>query len=443
MPRETYREPIFNLKAVVEATGVTADALRAWERRYDLPRPDRTEAGHRIYSQRDIDTVRWLVARQEEGLRIGRAVDLWRSLEERGQDPLRKMPLSSQPAGMPTGQGTADLREEWVSACLAFDDRRADQALTRAFALFSPELVVLDIVREGIAEIGRRWYQGEVTVQQEHFASQVAMRRLKALMTGAPPPTRRGRVVIACSPHEEHAVGPFILALLLRRASWDVVYLGTDVPLERMEQTVDATGPDLVVLAAQQLHTAATLLRMAQLLQRKAVCVGFGGGIFNRIPDLRKRVPGHFLGPTLTKAMERTERLIVTSPQPPAAESRSPAYDEALAHYLDHQLAVEAQVCQSLAVEGLPPQTMHQVADAFSGALLAALQFGEIDLLGDYVDWVERRDVQQQTSVQGLRQVLEAYHEAVRDQLDERAAPIASWLRERLGQTAHNLGERE
>src|SRR4030042_4721348 len=62
------RRGSFNVKAVVRETGLKPDTLRAWERRYRLPRPERTAGGHRLYSQRDIDCLRWLAARQTEGL---------------------------------------------------------------------------------------------------------------------------------------------------------------------------------------------------------------------------------------------------------------------------------------------------------------------------------------------------------------------------------------
>ena len=70
------QEPTFNLKVVVQETGLKPDTLRAWERRYGLPQPHRTPGGHRLYSQRDIDTLKWLVARQNEGMSISRAVKL-------------------------------------------------------------------------------------------------------------------------------------------------------------------------------------------------------------------------------------------------------------------------------------------------------------------------------------------------------------------------------
>jgi methanogenic corrinoid protein MtbC1 len=434
MTRETYRDPIFNLKAVVEATGVTADALRAWERRYGLPQPARTEADHRIYSRRDIDIVKWLVARQEEGLRIGRAVELWRSLEEEGQDPLRRMPLPSESAAMPAGNKTVDLRDQWISACLAFDDRRADRILTQSFGLFPPEVVVLEIIQEGIAEIGRMWYRGEATVQQEHFASRLAMRRLETLIMSAPSPTRRGRILIACPAEEEHVIGPSVLALLLRRAGWDVVYLGADVPLMQMERTVDDTNPDLVILAAQQLHTAANLLEMAELLQREGVSTAFGGGIFNRLTSLRSRVPGHFLGQTLNEAVEETERLIVRTTEPPSAERLPDRYKEALSHYNDRRLKVEAQVLQSLGKTDVDARVLHEVTTGFADALQAALRFGDMDLLTDHIDWVERRDGRKPVWIKAVQDVIESYREATIDQLDDRGALVMDWFNEEVSE---------
>jgi hypothetical protein len=93
---------------------------------------------------------------------------------------------------------------------------------------------------------------------------------------------------------------------------------------------------------------------------------------------------------------------------------------------------MEAQVWQSLGATGLAPETLREVGRGFSDALVAALKLGEIDLLGDYVDWVERMDRRDQASVDVLGNVLEIYYQAVRDQLDERGAPIADWLGKRV-----------
>ena len=78
--------PVHNLKVVLQESGLKADTVRAWERRYGLPRPERSAGGHRLYSYYDIEIVKWLLARQDEGMRISQAVDLFGRLENEGQD---------------------------------------------------------------------------------------------------------------------------------------------------------------------------------------------------------------------------------------------------------------------------------------------------------------------------------------------------------------------
>ena len=119
---------MFNIKAVVTQTGLNPATIRAWERRYGLPRPQRTEGGHRHYSQRDVDTLNWLIARQDEGVSISHAVELWKSLLDTGQDPLAREETGGAVAAQVSisGEQIDELRQAWVSACLAFDRESAE-----------------------------------------------------------------------------------------------------------------------------------------------------------------------------------------------------------------------------------------------------------------------------------------------------------------------------
>ena len=213
--------PIFNLKAVVRETGLKPDTLRAWERRYGLPEPERTDSGHRLYSQRDIEILKWLMDRQQEGLSIGRAVDLWHQLEKELQDPLGGQPVEAKapiidPVDVrPAGSGNYpnqvdDFRRTWVDACLKFDEQRAEHILSQAFALFPLETVCLQVLQKGLSAIGEGWQQGRITVQQEHFASALALRRLEAMLAGMPAPLRSERILVGCPAEEEHTFIPLL-----------------------------------------------------------------------------------------------------------------------------------------------------------------------------------------------------------------------------------------
>src|SRR5690606_16805300 len=118
-----------------------------------------------------------------------------------------------------------------------------------------------------------------------------------------PQPNRLGRILVATPPHEEHTIALLSLSLLLRYRGWDVVYLGGNVPIFQLGATVEAIKPNLVVLAAQRLQTAANLAKTTRFLTEKKVPAAFGGLIFNLITDLRHRVHGHFLGEGIDDAV--------------------------------------------------------------------------------------------------------------------------------------------
>ncbi len=436
---DAYEDPIYNLKAVVEQTGVSADALRAWERRYGLPLPSRTEAGHRSYSQRDIDAIKWLVARQDEGLRIGRAVKLWKTLKEEGQDPLRSMPLPAdgRVRREVAGQTIASLRDEWVSASLRFDERAAQSALTQALAVYPPDRACSQVILAGVAEIGRRWYSGEVTAHQEHFASQLAIRRLQTLLQAAPPPTRRGRVLTACPPHEEHSLGLLAFSLLLRRAGWSVTYLGPNVPCQRLEEAVVATEPSLMVMAAHQLHTAASLLEVAKLLENREIVLAFGGHIFDQGLGISDCVPGYFLGPDVDRAVREAERLLTMPLRIPDVDARCREDKRARAAYRRHRAALEADVEKGFEDLAIDPQALQELNEILGGAIDAALAFGDIGLADYQLDWLYALHPGHRPSGEQLDDYLEVYSSAAERVLDETGAVVVGWLRDKAGGRWH------
>jgi hypothetical protein len=77
-PMTISKSPAFNLKAVLRLKRDSPPTPCApGNAAMVSPCPQRTAGGHRLYSQYDIETIKWLIARQAEGLSISRAVDLW------------------------------------------------------------------------------------------------------------------------------------------------------------------------------------------------------------------------------------------------------------------------------------------------------------------------------------------------------------------------------
>jgi DNA-binding transcriptional MerR regulator len=424
--------PTFNMKVVVQETGLKPDTLRAWERRYGVPNPQRTSGGHRLYSQHEIEMLKWMVERQGEGMSISHAVDLWQQMEKDGKNPLISLgsDLAEPVLANIDGERVDDMRDAWVAACLAFDEYKAQHLLARAFALFPLETVCYKVLQQGLTEIGEGWYKGRVTVQQEHFASALALRQLEALLSSLPAPTRNGRLIVACPPNELHTFSPLIISLMLRRQGWDVVYLGANVPLDRMEASVAQIRPLLVIMPAQTLVAAASLLPMAKKLHEMSVPLAFGGIVFNHIPQVVEAIPGHFLGKSLEQAPQVVEKLLQTSSPLGKVKKASKVYEDAYQHFVEERSAIEAQLHSLPELSDQPIRLLNNTNNEFGNNIEAALRLGDLAMISSNLDWVKGLllNSHQRLSENALNTYLQAYQKVAKSVLDKRAAPIFDWF---------------
>lgn len=383
-----HKAPILNLKAVVRETGIKPDTLRAWERRYGLPRPQRAPSGRRLYSRQDVETIHWLVARQAEGMTIGQAVALWRSLEEAGKDPLKE-PASLSFVSPPQADGSLEqFRSAWIAACSAFHESAAEGIVAEALALYSPEVVCSEILRQGVAEIGDAWYRGEATVHQEHFASHLIARRIQAMLLAAPSPSRPGHLLILCPPEEQHSLGLLFLTLFLRRAGWETVYLGADLPLENLDSTIRTVRPSMVISGAEQLPAVVGLQSLTLALQELGVPMAFGGRILNLLPSLRNRVPACFLGERLEDAPSRIEELLASPVPPPPSPPISEEYRQALARYRAVENSLHMRVLFLLETRPPDRRPPSWIPEYTFRHVVAALILGDLSFAGQYIDWL-------------------------------------------------------
>ena len=436
MAKPISKKPIYNLNLVLQETGLKADTLRAWERRYHLPQPERTDGGHRLFSEYDIETIKWLIARQEEGMRISRAVDLWNNTISNGQDPLFSLMTDQtiKPAGTITESDHEALsfeRNRWIQACLNFNESAAEQVLTQSFAQFSLETVCVEILQAGLAEIGSLWYQGKASVQQEHFASELAVRRLHSLVAATPQPVRDGTILVSCPAEENHIFSPLLITLLLRYRSWNVIYLGANVPEQKFKETIQKTDPDLVIMTSMRLTTAATLRDAALFIQELDIPLAFGGRIFNILPELAKNIPGYFLGDDILKSISEIEDLLIKPLPPIEYRPEPPRFEDTIANFIQMKDRIDNQVLRSLTQKfgnQLPLNSVQEANEYLAKDMIAALTLGEINYLGSNVEWVENMLAHRDFSQSLVFDYLESYFAATQSYLDQSGRPIIEWL---------------
>jgi DNA-binding transcriptional MerR regulator len=212
-------------------TGVSPELLRAWERRYALLRPQRTDGGFRLYSHDDLLRVEAMRAHLARGVSAAQAAEL---------------AAGETAAGAPaSGDVGAALRD----ALDALDDTGAQAAFDELLARYSVDSILRDVILPYLYDLGQRWASGAASVAQEHFASALLRGRLLGLARGWDQGSGP-RAVLACAPGELHDLSLIVFGLALRRHGWRITYLGADTPLATVAETAATLDPDIVVIVA-------------------------------------------------------------------------------------------------------------------------------------------------------------------------------------------------
>ena len=134
--RGLKQEELFPIREVSRLTGVNPVTLRAWERRYGLIQPTRTESGHRLYSPHDVETVRSVMAWIERGVpvsKVGRIL---------ARDRVAQSTATTRHESGEWGQWRGRL----LSATQAFDEVELERAYGQVFASYPLHVVFQDII---------------------------------------------------------------------------------------------------------------------------------------------------------------------------------------------------------------------------------------------------------------------------------------------------------
>jgi MerR family transcriptional regulator, light-induced transcriptional regulator len=285
-------------------TGASPELLRAWERRYGLLRPTRSQGGFRLYTAGDEERIR----RMREYLARGVAAAEAARLAIDAEAPLPGAGTSAPAALVPeTTAATSPLQaaaDELAGALDRFDEEHAHAVLDRLLAAYRIETILRDLLIPYLHDLGERWARGEVSVAQEHFASNLLRGRLLGLARGwgqGHGPT----AVLACLPGEQHDLGLIAFGITLYRRGWRIIYLGPDTPIATIRQATERIAPDLVVLAGTVPEPfAAHADAIADLARQTTVALGGAGAS----AALSTWTGAHLLDQDPVSAAETTDR---------------------------------------------------------------------------------------------------------------------------------------
>jgi DNA-binding transcriptional MerR regulator/methylmalonyl-CoA mutase cobalamin-binding subunit len=262
---------MYTIKEAAARSGVSIPTLRAWERRYGVVRPVRTDAGYRLYDEGAIDRLRVMRELLGDGWSAREAA---RHVLEAAEPLVPREPSPARAAASSAADASASpsghLERDLVAAATRLDAAGLDALLDEAFASVAFEQAMQSVIFPALAAIGRAWERGELDVAAEHAASNAVVRRLARLFDAAGRSEPRVRAVLGLPSGAHHEIGLLAFAVAARRAGVPVLYLGASVPTESWAAVLDRSGADLVVLGVPTASDVASAEEVVEALQSRA-----------------------------------------------------------------------------------------------------------------------------------------------------------------------------
>lgn len=321
---------MYTIKRAAERTGISAATLRAWERRYGIVAPRRSDTGYRIYDEEDVRALSLMAQLVDDGWTPSLAAD----------EVLRRLRAASPREGLatagPAGRGVEDgarpasapsagrFGEAIIEAAATLDAAALSTTLDEMFALASYEAVIDRHLLPAMEALGDAWATGRVGVAGEHFVAHAVMRRLAARYEAASSAGTGSRVLLGLAPGSRHELGLFAFAVAARRHGLATDYLGADLPVEDWVSAVTSRDPAAVVLALTTPADAEAVGRVVTAVRdrRPGLLVAVGGHQQELAPRDVLRL-GHQVGAAAADLAERlAARGSAPASQPTTTRSR-------------------------------------------------------------------------------------------------------------------------
>ena len=233
MPDQQHKHGI---KTVATQTGLTQLIIRAWEKRYNVVTPLRTEKNRRLYSDADISRLTLLRLATEAGHSIGRIANL--STEE-----LLKLIGMDGTVAQPTTIAKEVVSQEtsvrlYIASCIAavkeFETQVLESTLFAASVAFSQPVFLEKLIAPLMQEIGEQWKVGNLRIAHEHLATAVVRTLLGNIRQGSDVSASMPNLVVATPRGQHHEIGALIAGTTAASQGWQVTYLGSNLPAEEI-----------------------------------------------------------------------------------------------------------------------------------------------------------------------------------------------------------------
>ena len=271
------------MRVVTRRTGLSAELLRVWERRYRVVVPARTQTGRRLYSDAEIERLHLLHRATLGGRSIGLIASLSNSalVELLRQDADADLPPGVVVAAdrtSPHARHAAAFVAESLRAVERFDHDALNAVLQRASVALSVTDFLEYVVTALLEQVDARWREGTLRRIHGQLTTSVVRRVLERITVSAPSPAPA--LLLATVTGQAHELGALMAGAAAAAAGWSVTWLGANLQAEDIAEAARklharAVGLSLVHPAGDA-SVNEELRRLRSLLPRSTLLIAGG-----------------------------------------------------------------------------------------------------------------------------------------------------------------------
>jgi DNA-binding transcriptional MerR regulator/methylmalonyl-CoA mutase cobalamin-binding subunit len=283
------------MRVVTRRTGLSADVLRVWEKRYNVVTPARSSGGRRLYSDADIERLRLLYRATLAGRGIGQVAALspqaLTALVRRDADADRADTNGRAPSAdaRPAAPATTEYLIDADRAIERLDAQALEAVLRRAVVALPVATLLDELIAPLLERVGTQWREGTLRPVHGHLATVILRRVLDRVIDTASSLGASPHVIVATPVGQAHEFGALLTAATAAAEGWRVTYLGSGLTAEDIAEAAVRTRASAVALSlvypAGDPAVAHELRRLRALLPpRVATLAGGAAAPTYRVP---------------------------------------------------------------------------------------------------------------------------------------------------------------
>ncbi len=172
----------------------------------------------------------------------------------------------SPAGGAPQAYGGVTFSvDDWVELIRRSEEPQAIAGrLLDARAQLGSWWAVAESLGPVIAEIGRRWRDGGLSMLEEHLCSERLSRALARVSEWIPLPSSAPRALLATAAEDEHTLGLSLVEVCLRERGWLTLWAGRRLPTVELTRRITMLHPPIQLVAVSASASSADGVSLAR-----------------------------------------------------------------------------------------------------------------------------------------------------------------------------------